>query len=147
MYKITLLLLSGLFFAGCIGPFARQDQTPETMESESFFIERADFDDEFTSRDVEVVIPEGAVQLAASDFTFGVDEIRAYVGDELIILVTNEQGVHDFVIDELGINSGLIPVGDTVAVAIPTDQPGEYEYYCSVTGHRDMGMKGTLIIE
>ena len=26
-------------------------------------------------------------------------------------------------------------------------QPGEYEFYCSVTGHAEGGMKGPLVVE
>ena len=51
------------------------------------------------------------------------------------------------VIDELGISTGVIPEGESQMVTIPTDKPGTYEYYCSIGKHRELGMKGTLVIK
>lgn len=55
--------------------------------------------------------------------------------------------LHDFVVDELGIDVDA-PAGETVPATIPADAaPGEYEFYCSVPGHAQAGMVGTLVIE
>jgi plastocyanin len=86
------------------------------------------------------------VKLDASDFAYSVKKITASADSELVLEVTNVQGVHDFVIDELGVSSGRLPVGKTVRLQIPTDKPGSYQYYCSVGNHRELGMVGTLVI-
>ena len=57
---------------------------------------------------------------------------------------------HDFCVEdedgnELGCTE-LIADGDT-DVAEYDLEPGEYTYYCSVAGHRDGGMEGTLTVE
>ena len=65
--------------------------------------------------------------------------------DVLVTLPNNGAAVHNFVIDELGIDSGDVQAGDTGEVTINAE-PGEYEYYCSIPGHRDAGMFGTLIV-
>lgn len=55
---------------------------------------------------------------------------------------------HDFTVDELGIHEVTPGTGDTVTITIPEDaEAGEYEFYCSVPGHRELGMVGTLTIE
>ena len=93
---------------------------------------------------------EGAVTVipvTANDFTYDVKEIKVKQGDKLVISLTNSEGFHDLLIDELGVNSGPVGVGQTVELVIPTDKPGTYEYYCSVGDHRAMGMWGTLTIE
>lgn len=55
--------------------------------------------------------------------------------------------LHDFVVDDLGI-AVAAPAGETVTVTIPADAaPGEYQFYCSVPGHAQAGMVGTLVIE
>ena len=57
---------------------------------------------------------------------------------------------HDFCLEdqggeELG-STDLIADGDT-DVAQFTVEPGEYTYFCSVAGHREGGMEGTLKID
>lgn len=72
--------------------------------------------------------------------------IMASPGD--VIDVINVSALeHDFVVDALGIDADLSN-GVVVEVEIPEDaEPGEYEFYCSVPGHKPAGMMGTLIIE
>lgn len=53
---------------------------------------------------------------------------------------------HNFTVDELGIAQELTQ--EPVTITIPQDAaPGKYEFYCSVPGHREGGMVGTLTIE
>lgn len=53
---------------------------------------------------------------------------------------------HNFTVDELGIAQDLTK--DPVTITIPQDAaPGTYEFYCSVPGHKEGGMVGTLTIE
>lgn len=72
-------------------------------------------------------------------------EITAAPGDE--IQVVNAGFLeHNFTVDELGIAQDL--TSEPVTVTIPADAaPGTYEFYCSVPGHREQGMVGTLTIE
>jgi len=87
------------------------------------------------------------VELEAEDpYAWSVNELEAAPGQ--VILVTNVGALeHDFVIDELEINEEL-PPGEAVEVTLPDDiEVGEsYIYYCSVPGHRESGMEGTLTI-
>ncbi len=53
---------------------------------------------------------------------------------------------HDFTVDALGISQDL--TSEPVNITIPADAaPGQYEFYCSVPGHKEMGMVGTLTIQ
>ena len=55
--------------------------------------------------------------------------------------------LHNFAVDELGVDVDM-PVGETVEATIPADAaPGEYEFYCNVPGHKQAGMVGTLVID
>lgn len=87
------------------------------------------------------------VELNAEPFTFGQDEVLLSQNSTVKFRITNVRGNHDFVIDELNISTGPIPEGEFVDVVIPTDQVGEFTYYCSVADHRAQGMEGTIIIE
>lgn len=105
---------------------------------------------------VNVVISDGSSEetadepidyvIAASDFEYAPNLIEAEVGKTVRIKITSD-GQHDFVIDELGIDTGLIRGETIVELTIPTEAVDEsYEFYCSVGNHRQMGMVGTLIV-
>ncbi len=90
-----------------------------------------------------------AVTVEAQDpFSWSTNQITVKPGDT--IAVVGSGGLeHDFTVDEFGINEPL-PAGstDTVLVTIPDDaEPGDYVFYCSIPGHRESGMEGTLTIE
>jgi plastocyanin len=56
---------------------------------------------------------------------------------------------HDFCVEDGGEEVGcteLIADGDTDIAEFELE-PGEYTYYCSVAGHRDGGMEGTLTVK
>jgi len=54
---------------------------------------------------------------------------------------------HDFVVNALGIKVNL-PGDEVVEITIPdTAAPGEYQFYCSIPGHKPAGMVGTLIVQ
>lgn len=53
--------------------------------------------------------------------------------------------LHNFSIDELGVDINIQP-SETAEVLINAP-PGSYEYYCSIPGHREAGMVGTMTVE
>ena len=87
-----------------------------------------------------------SVEIDAQDVSWSTKEATVKPGDTITVKNT---GVlqHDFVIDELGIKLEL-NAGDSGTVTIPADaKPGTYTYYCSVPGHKEAGMTGTLTVE
>jgi len=54
--------------------------------------------------------------------------------------------LHDLTIDQLGVTSGTLSRGQATAVTINA-APGTYQFYCSIPGHRQAGMRGTLTVE
>ena len=84
------------------------------------------------------------IDVEAVDIAFDVTEIEGAADTEFTITITNNgSSEHDFVIEELGINSGLIAPGGSATVTI-NGPAGEYTFFCSVPGHRPAGMEGTL---
>jgi uncharacterized cupredoxin-like copper-binding protein len=68
-------------------------------------------------------------------------------GEVLGLFVVNKDGIgHAFDIDSLGIHVQL-PPNSTIAVAVNPPGPGSLEFYCSLPGHRDAGMVGTISVE
>ncbi|MCL4252862.1 MAG: nitrite reductase, copper-containing [Anaerolineae bacterium] len=72
--------------------------------------------------------------------------LTANVGDTVKLTVINGDPVlHDLKIDEFNAHTGeLLEAEQTVTLEFVVDKPGEFEYYCTVVGHRDIGMFGKL---
>lgn len=80
------------------------------------------------------------------NFGYSIPEIKIRKGQKVTITLTNSGGTHDFVIDELGVDSGKIVTGESVTFDFVANEAGEFEYYCSVGNHRAQGMIGKIII-
>jgi cytochrome c oxidase subunit II len=157
--KKTMLLLGviafALIFSGC--SLGKPAVTVENDASEKSGMSEVKEDIQIQPDSSEIseesmvdesgMVKEVKVPLVAENFSFGTSEIKVKKGSKLVVSVTNKEGFHDLLIDELKINTGMIPEGETMEVEIPTTTAGSFEYYCSVGSHRSMGMKGMLIIE
>lgn len=78
------------------------------------------------------------------DIAFDVTEFTIPANTDIEVNLVN-YGIlqHNFVIDELGIASPLYNGGESGSVTINAPA-GTYQYYCSVPGHAELGMVGTL---
>lgn len=116
----------------------------------------------------QAAAPVAQTEAAVVEFTLrtiiGADPVMAYVGvggdidgvinPELVVnlgdtvrltLINGDAVLHNLHIDEFGVVSGdLLAAEETVTMEFTADKPGEFEYYCSVPGHREIGMKGLL---
>ena len=81
-------------------------------------------------------------------YYFKPDEIRVKKGDTVKIILNSVDGVaQKFTIDEFNITSQTISAGQTIQVEFIPEKTGSFEFYCNIGNHRQMGMKGTLIVE
>jgi cytochrome c oxidase subunit 2 len=93
---------------------------------------------------------EGEVKnfnVTATNFRFSEAEMRVKKGDTVRITLNVQEGFHDWVIDEFSARTQQMQAGGTQTIEFVADQTGQFEYYCSVGQHRQMGMVGTLIVE
>lgn len=74
--------------------------------------------------------------------------LTANPGDVVQVNLINGDGMlHDFVIDELNVKTEQFSEREAqTSVTFTADQMGEFVYYCSVPGHRQAGMWGTLVV-
>ena len=119
----VLLVLLAVILAGC------QSQITTTQMSEA-------------NDEVDRVI-----KLTANNYSYSETSITVNQGQTVRIELTVSQGLHDWVVDEFSAATSQAGPGNTVTVVFIADEPGEFEYYCSVGNHREMGMVGTLIVE
>jgi cytochrome c oxidase subunit 2 len=93
-------------------------------------------------------VADGArrVEVDATSFEFDPEDITVTAGEDIAVVLTAEDILHDFTIDELDAHVAA-DKGETAEGGLRADEPGRYTYYCSVAGHREAGMEGTLIVE
>jgi plastocyanin len=85
--------------------------------------------------------------LTAANTTFVQTDLGMKGAEVLGLFVVNEDSIgHQLDIDSLGIHVPL-PPNSTSAVAITPTGQGALEFYCSIPGHRDAGMVGTIFVE
>jgi len=88
---------------------------------------------------------------AAADGSFAFDQTKlsAAAGSATFEFANPASLGHDFCLEQDGSEVGCTDVisgGDTSTLDADLEA-GEYTYYCSVDGHRDGGMEGTLTVE
>lgn len=151
MNKALPVLIVLAIFGGLVW-FARSQPVVETTPTPTVEEVAGPTDSEQTS--IAVDEPNPAAQAEVREFTvvgrnfeYDTSEIRVKQGETVRIVFKNEEGTHDWVVDEFNVRSALIQSGKETTVDFVADKKGEFEYYCSVGQHRQMGMKGLLIVE
>lgn len=87
------------------------------------------------------------VIIDSQNYSFSEKEIRAKEGQTVQITLNDKDGFHDLVIDAFNVKTKRLNAGENDTITFVADKKGTFEYYCSVGKHRQMGMKGTLIVE
>lgn len=90
---------------------------------------------------------DGTVTIEASDLAFDPEQVSAAAG-EIEVELNNVGAVeHDFVVEEAGDTEVVrADPGETATGSIELEA-GTYTFYCSVPGHREAGMEGTLEVK
>ena len=93
-------------------------------------------------------IADGArrIEVTATSFEFDPDEITVTAGEDVAIVLTSEDLLHDFTIDELDAHVAA-DADETNEGGLRAGEPGRYTFYCTIAGHRAAGMEGTLVVE
>ncbi|HKH42889.1 MAG TPA: plastocyanin/azurin family copper-binding protein [Solirubrobacterales bacterium] len=92
---------------------------------------------------VDISTPSG------SDLAFEQSEVNAKAGP-VTIDFDNQQAVpHDVKVEDSGGEElgGTDLISSSTANATVDLQPGSYTFFCSVPGHREAGMEGTLTVK
>ena len=84
-----------------------------------------------------------------SNLQFEQSSLSATAGSDTFDFTNDAPITHDFCIEDS--NGSEVGCSDTVSGGSTTLtanlKPGQYTYYCSVDGHRDAGMEGTLTVK
>ena len=87
---------------------------------------------------------DGTVSASISGFDQSSFDVEERDGKVSFTIQNADTFGHDFTVDELGVKVPLGP-NETVEAAFEA-QPGTYTFYCSIPGHREAGMEGTITV-
>jgi plastocyanin len=85
------------------------------------------------------------VKVEASNFEFAPGDLEIDAQEEIGLDLVSTEGPHDFAVEGLGLVNDVADGEDKVQ-RLRIDQPGEYTFFCTLPGHRDGGMEGTLVV-
>lgn len=139
---VTIIVILAIVLAGGFLFLRGNGQTPEISTPQPQ-IEEPVATTVTESEEREVLVQdENSFIVESGNFFFEPNLITADSG-EITITISRNAGFHTFVIDELGVKEQLSD-GTTFSF---TAEPGTYEFYCDVPGHRERGMFGTLEVK
>lgn len=85
------------------------------------------------------------IPVRATSFRFTPKTIDLDAGEKVAIVLTSTDVEHDFTV-EGGDHVVHAGGGKTAEGGLTIEKPGTYTFYCSVSGHRQAGMSGTLVV-
>jgi nitrite reductase (NO-forming) len=86
------------------------------------------------------------VMVTATEFKFSPVSLELPAGKKVSITLHNMGSVeHDITVDGLNVKLHA-GAGKTTSGEFTLDKPGTYDFYCSIPGHKDAGMHGTLSV-
>ena len=92
--------------------------------------------------------PAGSMKVTMTEFKFDPSSVDTKAGKVVLFVVNSGTVSHDLVVhDSAGAivaQSSLVPAGNSAVLTIDNLPAGSYTIICSVAGHADSGMKGTL---
>jgi nitrite reductase (NO-forming) len=139
-----LYLVGGLAFLGLIAYFVVSGgkKTAPVTEVESVGTEVTPLTSEATlSGSVKEFTVDG------SSFEFDPKTITVSKGDTVKITFKDNDGRHDLVVDGYNVRTNVIGPGATDTVEFVADKSGSFEYFCSVSNHKELGMTGKLVVQ
>jgi plastocyanin len=99
-----------------------------------------------TTDENRAVVPGAReIPVVADSLTFAPQKIDLRAGEDVTIVLISKDLAHDFVVEDVGhiVHAGR---GKTRRGGLTIDEPGKYDFWCSVDGHREGGMTGTITV-
>lgn len=79
--------------------------------------------------------------------SFDKTSLEAPAGDVTIDLTNESSTPHNVEIEGMGVQEVSDTITGSTTSVTATLEPGAYEFFCAVPGHRDAGMEGTLTVQ
>jgi plastocyanin len=89
-----------------------------------------------------------SVALAATEYKFDPADVTVDAAGKVTFTVANDgQETHALEVEGNGVEeeTDSIAAGESGTLTVDLE-PGEYEFYCPIDGHREQGMEGKLVV-
>lgn len=86
------------------------------------------------------------IQVTARSFAFEPKQITVKPGESIAVVLNAQEGQHHFKVDDFNADVSAA-AGKTGFGGFRAGGPGRYTFYCSMSGHREAGMEGSLVVE
>lgn len=96
---------------------------------------------------VSTASTEKTFNITGGNYYFIPNKITVNKGDQVTFIFTNAGGIHDLVIDELNVKTPISHTAEATTVTFTATKVGSFVYYCSLPGHKQKGMWGTLTVK
>ncbi len=136
---LIVILLGGYFAVKAMNKTAAPTPTPVTEQSTS----------STSSAPTSSASPAATqtINVSGTDFAFTPSTIKLKSGEPVKIVFTNNgKFPHNFTIADLNVKSKNIMPGESDSVSFTPAKTGSFTYVCTVPGHADKGMTGTLTV-
>jgi len=88
------------------------------------------------------------IQVVASEFSFSPSSITLTKGEKVSLTFRNTgKFTHNLTIEGLGVATKTVAAGQSDSVEFTASQAGTFTFYCSIDGHKGMGMEGSLEVK
>lgn len=95
--------------------------------------------------------PKGPIKefsVSATEFAYTPSTITVIKGDSVKINFTNNgTATHNLAITNFNVATNSIAPGESDSIIFTADKSGSFSYFCSIGGHRSLGMEGTLTVQ
>ena len=85
------------------------------------------------------------VAITGGEFMFAPMTISATAGEDITIVLTADDIAHDLYVEGVG-HVVHAKAGKTAMGGLRIEEPGTYEFWCTVNGHKKAGMTGTITV-
>lgn len=87
-------------------------------------------------------------QIDLKEYSIGSGEIQLPESDKPVKITIKNKGMssHNLVIEELGVESGIIRSGESITLDLQTKDAGIYDVKCTLPGHTEAGMVSKVIV-
>ena len=96
-------------------------------------------------KDRAVVPNAREIRVTADALTFTPKVLQVLAGEDVTIALTSDDTAHDLYVKGVG-HVVHADKGETAKGGIRIDDPGTYEFWCTVSGHKEGGMRGVLTV-